>query len=596
MRNLTNSKTLLVCLLISLIVHIAGTYFFRGFLSHDIDTEVFKTRLANAPVMFKPRRLNTPKQNFRAPEIDFEYLPSKSPDIRMLDPDLALLSKPLKIEEPVLATELRTFAAGAKEENPLLDRVRMLSPSTLGLAQSVGIPSMDLVRIADMARANKHHSAVIMDLSSRRDLAGYVNFTQLQLYGTGSGRGALDALSRYLRDNTLILANVREKTYQYFLSENLFKDPIHFLIEGGGRDRWNDNIVTRFSEDEILRLGEYLRKGGFLYIEGGNIYLREMRDHIKAALGDEAFLFSLPVLHPIYHSFYEFPSGFPGEKKLGNEKADELYVKSQRNLDSKWYYPVRLSDQLVPQGPRTYLNPNSEDSEQLSKLGVWGVYLNGRLVAILCDIGFSDQWVGSFDVDTINDNPTTLSLMVATNMVVYALTNPMGISIKLPPPTWANKRPLLGIGSPENISGDASEYDELNDEFSLMLDGSLAIVQAPLNSKIESNLELSINGRYRVELFKRGYSGIVIHNLQAGAHWIEIGYGGKNKQLEFELQGGKVLTVNFVLDRFLFFNQLRVEMLDQQVEWGDWIKSFPDLRLDEIYLSGDREWLELDNE
>ena len=148
-----------------------------------------------------------------------------------------------------------------------------------------------------------------------------------------------------------------------------------------------------------------------------------------------------------------------------------------------------------------------------------------------CDIGFSDQWVGSFDVDAINDNPTTLSLMVSTNMVVYALTNPIwGISIKLPPPTWANKRPLLGISVQENISGDASEYDELNDEFSLMLDGSLAIVRAPLNSKIESNLELSINGRYRVELFKRGYSGIVIHNLQAGAHWIEIGYGGKNKQ------------------------------------------------------------------
>jgi len=181
-------------------------------------------------------------------------------------------------------------------------------------------------------------------------------------------------------------------------------------------------------------------------------------------------------------------------------------------------------------------------------------------------------------------------------MVVYALTNPMGISIKLPRPTWAKKRPLLNLGIPENIVDDGIENDELNDEFSLMLDGSLAIVQAPLNSTIESNLELFINGRHRVELFKRGYSGIVIHNLQAGAHWIEIGYGGKNKQLEFDLQGGKVLTVNFVLDRFLFFNQLRVEMLDRQVEWGDWMKSFPDLRVDEIYLNGDLEWLEMDNE
>ena len=42
---------------------------------------------------------------------------------------------------------------------------------------------MDLLRIVDMARANKDHAGVIIDRSSRRDLMGYVNFTQLQYTG-----------------------------------------------------------------------------------------------------------------------------------------------------------------------------------------------------------------------------------------------------------------------------------------------------------------------------------------------------------------------------------------------------------------------------
>ena len=596
MKRITISNTLWTCLCLSLIIHVSVTYLFRDFWSEDIETEVFKARLANAPAMFKPKRLNTPKQISPMPIRDLEYLSSDRPTVKMPDQDMALLSEPPKIDHPVVETELEAFASGTKEGKPLLDRVEMLSPSVLGLARTVGIPSMDLLRIADMARVNKHHSAVIIDLSNRRDLAGYVNFTQLQLYGTGSGRGVLEALSRYLRDNTLILANVREETYQHFLSENLFKDPIHFLIEGGGKQRWNDNIVTRFSQNEILQLGEYLRKGGFLYIEGGNIYLREMRDHIKTALGDEALLFPLPVSHSLYHSFYEFPGGFPGETKRGTEEEDESYVRHLSSSNSKWYYPVQLSDKSVPQEERAYFDPNSENLQQSPKLGVWGIELNGRLVAILCDINFSDQWGGSFDVETVNEDPTTLSLMVATNIVVYALTNPTGISVKLPPPVWAKKRPVANVISQINTSEEGISFDETDIEFSSMLDGSLAIIQAPLSSIMENNLELSVDGRYRLEFLKRDYSGVMLHNLPSGVHWIEIIYGGERKQLEFDLQGGKVLTLNFALNRFLFFSQLRVEKLDQQVDINDWIKSFSDLRIDEIYLAEDREWFEMNEE
>ena len=136
----------------------------------------------------------------------------------------------------------------------------MISPSSLGLADSMGEASMDLLRLEDMARANKDHAAIIPSRATRRDLSGYVNFTQLRVYGAGSGRGALDALSRYLRDHTDLLAQVRDKTYELFLSEQLLKDPIHFLFEDT-LSAYDPNILTKFSADEKALLGSlYARR------------------------------------------------------------------------------------------------------------------------------------------------------------------------------------------------------------------------------------------------------------------------------------------------------------------------------------------------
>ena len=105
-----------------------------------------------------------------------------------------------------------------------------------------------------------------------------MNFTQLRVYGAGSGRGALDALSRYLRDHTHLLARVRDETYEYFLSEQLLKDPVHFFFEDT-LSAYDPNVLTKFSPEEKALLGRYLREGrASLVIEGTNRYLREMKD------------------------------------------------------------------------------------------------------------------------------------------------------------------------------------------------------------------------------------------------------------------------------------------------------------------------------
>ena len=187
----------------------------------ELDAESFRARIALIPPQFKPRRLSAlPKQDTEAPQVEMEYLQrpeEQAAEIREQDLRLETTAPDIETQQAPLA--LREIASGAKEDEPVFERVKMISPSALGLADSMGIASMDLLRMVDLARANKDHAAVIRDPGSRRDLAGYVNFTHVYVYGAGSGRGALDAMSRYLRDHTRLLARVSDETYEHFLSE-----------------------------------------------------------------------------------------------------------------------------------------------------------------------------------------------------------------------------------------------------------------------------------------------------------------------------------------------------------------------------------------
>ena len=325
-------RTAYVCLLASLLLHITALYLGDHLWRDELDAEAFRVRLARIPPQFKPRHLTPlPRLDVEALKVEMEYLRADQPAVHVRDPNLESEATPSEIEAPTAPLALREIAAGAKEDAPILEREKMISPSSLGLADSTGVASMDLLRIEDMARANKDHAAIIPNRATRRDLSGYVNFTQLRVYGAGSGRGALDALSRYVRDHTQLLAQVRDKTYELFLSEQLLKDPIHFLFEDT-LSAYDPNVLTKFSAEEKALLGRYLREGGFLFIDGTNRYLREMKDHLREILGSEARLAPVPTSHPLYHSFYEFGGGFPGEDRSRSryEEGQPLLVLSNQ--------------------------------------------------------------------------------------------------------------------------------------------------------------------------------------------------------------------------------------------------------------------------
>ena len=573
-------------LALSFVLHLVFVVFVKGWWEDERDVESFKARLAQIP-RFEPPRLVVGKPR-SLPERQMEYLAADDSPREFSEPPPDT-PRPQEIVVPDAPDRLREFEIAAKADTfalPELERPRLAQMPTLGL--ELDDKEMDLLRIEDMARANKQHAAVMPAPGSRRDLRGYVNFTRLRVYGAGSDkRGVLDDLARYLRDYTNILARAEGEAYEYFLSEQLLKDPVHFLFEGGGLYPYEDGIYTQFSDAEKELLGRYLRGGGFLFIEGGYRFLGEMRNQLRSVLGNEGRIFPVAPTHDLYHSFYDFDGGFAGE-----DKADmKEYLPG-----SPWYYPVatRQEEVAVDNQAFSLAVQQEQQREQLPPMGIWGVEWEGQLVAVLSDLGMHTQWRVNDDPNQGDANavPVVQYLQAGTNIVVYALTRAGGLAPKLDQPVWVKQRPQAPAAPlASDLFFDGGEggldADLLSD-----LDASLALVHSPLGDEIGGGIKVSINGGYSVDLLRGGMHGLLFHNLPAGDHWIEVEYRGKSRQLEISLEGGKVSTVTFGLNRYAFVSQLRMKAQEETVGLGAWRLGFADLDLEEVFLHGDREILE----
>jgi hypothetical protein len=312
-----------------------------------------------------------------------------------LDPTEPLETNPLPTKHPLLASRLLPELAEQ------------------ALQESLVTESLELLRLQDLDRAGAHHAAIISDPLDRHQLRGYVHLTYLRVYGAGSYSApgnALADLARYMRDHTHIQARTMNvKIYQGFFSPQLLKYPIHFLFQGtplnqpdtedgfsrGGQLAYDSEKVTKFSKEEIDLLGNYLHNGGFLYVEGGSIFLRDMVNHVRHALKGQGRITEIAVTHPIYHSFYDFDNGFWGEYKKRNVKYS----------GSDWYYPANYN---LSSGPYPY--------------GLWGVELEGEVVALFNDNGLFGHWQSDIQVngrEDLTQGPIkSPGLKAATNIVV----------------------------------------------------------------------------------------------------------------------------------------------------------------------------------
>ena len=574
---MSSTATVRVAFLLSLLLHLLGLFLIGPLWEEEQEVRAFRARLTYRPRFEPPPRL--PVASINLPAVEMEYLESQRtvPKVAEAEPGLPPPPQagvvPLPETASPVVPEFKPVSPAPKlalESRPSPTALESRpSPTALGRVDTVESEAMELLRVEDLARAERSRveaekAAIIPDLRSRRDISGFVTFTTLYLDGVSNA--GLDRLARYMRDHTRIFAQVRHRSERCFLSEQLLLYPIHFMYPGKGGStpdllwKWrtlegstysysasdmieqsNTERFTYFSEEKLELLGRYLRSGGFLYVEGPSIepavrgeqmqwWLNEMIVHVHDALFPDGRYFQLPPTHPIYHAFFDLS---PREQK------------------------TRLLDVPVP---AWYFREGAKDWP-----GLWGVELDGELVAV-------------FNDTRLRPDESAYGLKMMTNIVVYALSREGGLTRRRAQPAWKQPRPQIPLQTTEAFR---AEDDDIYAE----LGASLALVSAPLGSRIDdSGLRLRIDGSFSLELLRSPGHAVLLHNLPSGRHRIELDYGGTNQQLGIDLAGGHVLTARLSLKRLFFFEQVRLRTQREQIPVEDWLGRFSDLEVEEVFL------------
>lgn len=238
-----------------------------------------------------------------------------------------------------LAAEQRTPVQNNPDQTEIRDLVRRLTPAMPGHGYTppVGHPNPSAIKVARL-----HYS------------------------GGGDwywGPSSIPNLLTYIRQNTDFLVDTMERQVT-ITDPELFRYPFLFATGHG---------IMSFTAEEKERLRVYLTGGGFLFVNDSygmaETFKKEMTN-----LFPEREMVELPFDHPIYHSFYDFPSGPP--------KIHEHDGKP----------------------PRAY-----------------AIIVNGRVVVyFLVEADIGDGWE---DPQVHNDPPDKrlAALKMGTNLVAYAL-------------------------------------------------------------------------------------------------------------------------------------------------------------------------------
>ena len=218
-------------------------------------------------------------------------------------------------------------------------------------------------------------------------------------------QGDLDA--RHCCDDVSGDRTVKQKTAPHALEE-----PIHFLLQTENAPIFGrrHHRFTYFNPDEVALLGTYLRRHGFLYVEGNQWYLAEIYHYIHHALDGQLRIFPLPGDHPLYTAYYDVAGGLPGERK-----------KTRPTLDQAWY------EHPDPRGQSPTRDP----------LGLWGIELNGELAVVLSDLVLLGR-LPPPDEDRDWSDIRDQQLAAVTNIVAYALTRSNGLTVQRTRPLWTH--------------------------------------------------------------------------------------------------------------------------------------------------------------
>ncbi|MCD6170039.1 MAG: DUF4159 domain-containing protein [Candidatus Latescibacteria bacterium] len=275
--------------------------------------------------------------------------------------------------------------SGAKAAEIEFKPVELVQPTRMTSVQEAISVKSELLGIKDLD-TGRYNAVIITNPEDKKAITGYFNMTLVRFNyqdpKVDTFPLAIPNLLRYMNDHTKIKASIKGQTIE--LSDpTLFSAPFIYMT--------GSECIVSLSPVEIENLGNYLRSGGFLFIEdiakspkpgqsppggiAGTTFDQQAKAVLKEALGRDCRFFRIPKTHPLFHSFYDFDDGPP----LGGASGGNV----------------------------NYLE---------------GIEIRGRLAVVFSDLNISWYW---------GDTEATgreRGLQFGVNLIVYALTQPGGIA------------------------------------------------------------------------------------------------------------------------------------------------------------------------
>jgi hypothetical protein len=113
---------------------------------------------------------------------------------------------------------------------------------------------------------------------------------------------------------------------------------------------------VKLTDAEVVRLREYLQRGGFLHADDNYGLDESFRREMKRVFPDRE-LVDVPLSHPVYHAVYDFPKGVPKIHEHDGKPArgfgiflgDRLavYYSYESDLGNGWEDPETYKDPIA---------------------------------------------------------------------------------------------------------------------------------------------------------------------------------------------------------------------------------------------------------
>ncbi|MFN2454249.1 MAG: DUF4159 domain-containing protein [Pyrinomonadaceae bacterium] len=160
--------------------------------------------------------------------------------------------------------------------------------------------------------------------AARRSLSAVGGFTFARLRYTSGNWDADPKMPSNILNSLVEYTSVRVDPNEHIVdaqSNALFNYPFIYMT---------GNKLVRFNEKERVNLRQYLRNGGFMFVDDCNhdldgTFAKTFESEIKTVLdAPTETMRKLPKEHPLYHAFFKFPDGAPATSHELNGWGDDI--------------------------------------------------------------------------------------------------------------------------------------------------------------------------------------------------------------------------------------------------------------------------------